>query len=348
MKKGILNEVNEIRRMMGLVSEQNDSIMDMLSSAFNKMNLGGVIDSIGDFDIDGVMDAISELDYDLIYDELSKLPKPVSEKLIDYIIEYVDKFSIPGIVGIVDKKQLIDIKNKLMSVWNESSVNEQNSSDRLPKSDDNVRVEDFQPFIGKDLFGGISSPKEGKRIIKKFGIEKGKNPGWDVLQIFTEKNETDAQHDADNQADRLQDLKQFRLRCQSSGLSYWDYGAVRSWPLGHNEPDSPLDKQLRKVFCLVPGENPYNNTSVNEQSDIKPSAQKSGFPKNDEILNKLSNTPDGGKKVTPDFGSADVIYPNGKTKSGKCWCSTKDGIVVAGCDGIENHCKGATYLPNRI
>ena len=37
MKKGILNEVNEIRRMMGLVSEQNDSIMDMLSSAFDNM-----------------------------------------------------------------------------------------------------------------------------------------------------------------------------------------------------------------------------------------------------------------------------------------------------------------------
>ena len=208
MKKGILNEVNEIRRMMGLVSEQNNSIMDMLSSAFDNMNLDGVIDSISDFDIDGIMDAISELDYDLIYDELSKLPKPVSEKLIDYIIEYVDKFSIPGIVGIVDKKQLTNIKNKLVSMWNESSIN--------------------------------------------------------------------------------------------------------------------------------------------EQSDIKPSAQKSVFPKNDEVLNKLSNTPDGGKKVTPDFGSADVIYPNGKTKSGKCWCSTKDGIVVAGCDGIENHCKGATYLPNRI
>ena len=208
MKKGILNEVNEIRRMMGLVSEQNDSIMDMLSSAFDKMNLGGVIDSIGNFDIDGIIDAVNKLDYDTIYEELSKLPKPVAEKLLDYIIEYVDKVSIPGIVGIVDKKQLMDIKNKLMSVWNESSIN--------------------------------------------------------------------------------------------------------------------------------------------EQSDIKPSAQKSVFPNNDEILNKLPNTPDGGKKVTPDFGSADVIYPNGKTKSGKCWCSTKDGVVVAGCDGIENHCKGATYLPNRI
>ena len=79
MKKGILNEVNEIRRMMGLVSEQNDSIMDMLSSAFDKMNLGGVIDSISDFDIDGIINAVNELDYDTIYEELSKLPKPVSE-----------------------------------------------------------------------------------------------------------------------------------------------------------------------------------------------------------------------------------------------------------------------------
>ena len=154
------------------------------------------------------------------------------------------------------KKNVLNEVNEIRKMM--GLINEQDYMDKLPKSDDNVRVEDFQPFIGKDLFGGISSPKEGKRIIKKFGIEKGKNPGWDVLQIFTEKNETDAQHDADNQADRLQDLKQFRLRCQSSGLSYWDYGAVRSWPLGHNEPDSPLDKQLRKVFCLVPGENPYS------------------------------------------------------------------------------------------
>ena len=345
MKKGILNEVNEIRRMMGLVSEQNDSIMDMLSTAFDKMNLGGVIDSITDFDIDGIIDAVNELDYELIYDELSKLPKPVAEKLLDYIIEYVDKVSIPGIVGIVDKKQLMDIKKKLMSVWNESSINEQNYMDKFSKSDDNVRVEDFQPFIGKDLYGDVSSPKEGKRIIKKFDIEKGQRPGWDKLQIFTEKNETDSQHDADNQADRNQEFKQFRLTCQSGGLSYWDYGAVRSFPVGEVEP--PLAKLIRKTFCLAPGENPYN-TTVNEQSDIKPSPQKSMFPKNDEILNKLPNTPDGGKKVTPDFGSADVIYPNGKTKSGKCWCSEKSGIIIAGCDGIENHCKGATYLPNRI
>ena len=87
---------------------------------------------------------------------------------------------------------------------------------------------------------------------------------------------------------------------------------------------------------------------MNEQSVIKPSTQEPEFPKDDEFINKLPNTPDGGKRFTPDFGSADVIYPNGKTKSGKCWCSEKSGIIIAGCDGIENHCKGATYLPNRI
>ena len=87
---------------------------------------------------------------------------------------------------------------------------------------------------------------------------------------------------------------------------------------------------------------------IKEQGTITPAPQKPKFPKDNKMLNELPNTPDGGKKVTSDFGDEDVIYPNGKTKSGKCWCSEKSGIIIASCDGIENHCKGATYLPNRI
>ena len=152
------------------------------------------------------------------------------------------------------KKGILNEVNEIRRMM--GLVSEQNYMDEFSKSDDNVRVGDFQPFIGKDLYGDVSSPKEGKRIIKKFGIEKGQRPGWDKLQIFTEKNETDSQHDADNQADRNQEFKQFRLTCQSGGLSYWDYGAVRSFPVGEVEP--PLAKLIRKTFCLAPGENPYN------------------------------------------------------------------------------------------
>lgn len=208
MKKGILNEVNEIHRVMGLVNEQNDSIMDMLSSAFDNMNLGGVIDSISDFDIDGIIEAISELDYDLIYDELSKLPKPVSEKLIDYIIEYVDKFSIPGIVGIVDKNQLIDIKNKLMSMWNESSINEQSNNQNkeevlkiqkaLNKVWNNVKIKEdgimsnetikyikqFQEENNLEV-NGIVGPETGKKLFRLLNDNtSNKNEKERLIQIF--------------------------------------------------------------------------------------------------------------------------------------------------------------------
>lgn len=208
MKKGILNEVNEIHRVMGLVNEQNDSIMDMLSSAFDNMNLGGVIDSISDFDIDGIIEAISELDYDLIYDELSKLPKPVSEKLIDYIIEYVDKFSIPGIVGIVDKKQLIDIKNKLMSMWNESSINEQSNNQNkeevlkiqkaLNKVWNNVKIKEdgimsnetikyikqFQEENNLEV-NGVVGPETGKKLFRLLNDNTSNKNGKErLIQIF--------------------------------------------------------------------------------------------------------------------------------------------------------------------
>jgi len=69
------------------------------------------------------------------------------------------------------------------------------------------------------------------------------------------------------------------------------------------------------------------------------------FPKH-PYFSKLPNTSDGGKKVMLDGGGSDVLYPNGKTKSGKCWChqlfknSDSVGIIITGCDSIKDHCKG--------
>ena len=86
------------------------------------------------------------------------------------------------------------------------------------------------------------------------------------------------------------------------------------------------------------------------QGTITATPQKPTFPKDDKMFDKFPNTPDGGKKVVDDFGGTDVIYPNGKTKSGRCWCRGKGGLVITSCEGIENHCKDATagWLPNRI
>ena len=91
---------------------------------------------------------------------------------------------------------------------------------------------------------------------------------------------------------------------------------------------------------------PQNQQPQQFQGTMTSAPYKPKFPKDDAQLNAFPNTPDGGKKVTGDFGGSDVIYPNGKTKNGECWCSGKGGIIISRCDGIENHCKeGRPYLP---
>ena len=75
---------------------------------------------------------------------------------------------------------------------------------------------------------------------------------------------------------------------------------------------------------------------VSEQSTIQSSPQKPTFSNDDENLKGLSDTPDGGKMFNSDFGGTEILYPNGKTKSGKCWKSLRDGIVVTDCGSIGN------------
>lgn len=87
-----------------------------------------------------------------------------------------------------------------------------------------------------------------------------------------------------------------------------------------------------------------NKKPLNEQNQITSVSVPDEFPKL-PYFSKLPNTSDGGKKVMLDGGGSDVLYPNGKTKSGKCWChqvfknSDNVGIIITSCDGIENHCK---------
>lgn len=111
---------------------------------------------------------------------------------------------------------------------------------------------------------------------------------------------------------------------------------------------SNIEQYKNRFFNLMESTLGDVKPLINEQQgSITDTPQKPTFPKDDRNLNDLPNTPDGGKKMTSDIGTIEILYPNGKTKSGKCWCSTKGGIVATSCDGIENHCQDATagWLP---